>query len=57
MAISSDALAFISAKMRGNCNAGVVSTTKEVGDALETYKDDLKTIEKKEEKEAKKNPF
>ena len=46
MAISSDALSAIAAKMRGSSNAAVMSTSTEVSDALETYKEDMKTIEK-----------
>ena len=58
MAISSNALAAIAAKMRGNCRNEIVSTTNESASALETYRDDLKTMEKnkkKEMKEKKKN--
>ena len=54
MAISSDALSAIAAKMRGSSNAAVMSTSTEVSDALETYKEDMKTIEKNGKKDTKK---
>ena len=45
MAISSEALMAIAARMRGNCQNSVASTTRENSAALETFKDDLKTVE------------
>ena len=56
MAISTDALQAIAVKMRGNLQEGMKSTTTETSDALETYKEDMKTMEKNEKKERKKNP-
>ena len=53
MAISTTALAAIAAKMRGNCNSGITSTTNETASALETYREDVKTAEKIQKKEMK----
>ena len=53
MAISTTALAAIAAKMRGNCNSGITSTTNETASALETYREDVKTAEKNQKKEMK----
>ena len=44
MAISADALQAIAAKMRGNLQEGIMSTTTETSDALQTYKEDVKDI-------------
>ena len=51
MAISADALQAIAAKMRGNLQEGMMSTTTETSDALQTYKEDVKVVEKNEKKE------
>ena len=53
MAISTTALAAIAAKMRGNCNSGITSTTNETASALETYREDVKIAEKNQKKEMK----
>ena len=56
MAISNDALQAIAAKMRGHFQEEVKSTTSETTDALKTYKEDVKTMEKNAKKEKKKKP-
>ena len=54
MAISNDALQAVAAKMRGKIQEEVKSTTSETADALNSYKEDVKTMEKKAKKQNKK---